>query len=901
MEALTDTEKSPVLKLGLSILPVLLIIIVFSTPLGRIPPLGGLINPNGGIWDVSTYAEHGSKTLTIPNVEEEVTCYYDEWGIPHIFAEKDSDMFFAIGYVHARDRLFQLEMIRRLYTGRLSEILGESALSADIRMRNLCLDRSANATWNIMLAEDPNSELINSLKKYSEGINYYLDHLSPHKIPLEFRLLDIKPSHWLPHYTIGYGKYMSMGLAHDGFREFTVALLGSYFPEPDMLELFPINNTVGVIPVLPNYGSYPSPPNPPENTSGPLKTGIVENQNPLPDNVITSMLEILESREISDQIIINDGYKVKDYLNVFDTIIGSNNWVINGSISSTGYPILANDMHLQLVMPGVWYEIQHASKESGINVYGFSFVGAPGVIAGHSEYASWGFTNVGADVVDYFYYNTSEDGTEYLNGSTWDEFEVVTETIPVRGKTDYELTIRFTGHGPVLSPDINSHVEAVNIAPIAMRWTGHDDLMYGEPDYLFKAVFGLWTAQTLADFTEVQKDWSIPGQNFAVATTDNHIAIRPVANYPIRPKGNWGRQPVNGSDPANDWLGYIPFDELAVAEDPTQQFLTSTNQKTTGPDYSYFMGSFFAPGYRSRSITRLIQEKIDASEKISVEDMQRFQSDIVDTSVEAFQPVWSTIDTHGNTTLQAALDYMHDWGGSSYQLGEMHKDLVAPTIYTEWLEFFRYNTFADEFAGAHEKVRTTFPQDNTLENMTLYNQSVKWFDDDSTPQIETIEDIAYQSLVDAVNFLATPYGLDTVKMDDWLYGNYHTLFPLHLTELGPFNAGPYPFHGNGYTLAAASGRTVHHGASERAVYDLDPEKSNLPHAWTSIPSGQNGNPLSKHYKDQLETLYIVRTDGLFGYHVAYFYTSAVDFKTVATESSSDSFYIESTLTFKPGG
>ncbi|MHA1977450.1 MAG: penicillin acylase family protein [Candidatus Hodarchaeales archaeon] len=901
MAIFAETESNPVVKLGLSLIPVLLIIVVFSTPLGLVPPLGGILNPNGGIWDVSTYAEHGSKTLTIPNVEEEVICYYDEWGVPHIFAETDSDMFFTIGYVHARDRLFQLEMVRRLYTGRISEIIGESALSADIQMRNLCLDRAANTTWNLMLADNPESNLVKSLEKYTEGINYYIDHLSSHELPLEFRLLNAKPSHWLPHYTIGYGKYMSMGLAHDGFRDFTVALLGSHFPESELLELFPINNTVGVIPVLPNYGSYPSPPTPPGSAPDPIQSEATDVESSLPESVISSMLAIMDSNDISEHIVINDGYTVEDYLGVFDTILGSNNWVINGSVSSTGYPILANDMHLQLVMPGVWYEMQHASEESGTNVYGFSFVGAPGVIAGHSKYASWGFTNVGADVVDYFYYNASADGTKYLNGSTWEDFQIVTETIPVKGAADHELTIRFTGHGPVISPDINSHVEAANYAPIAMRWTGHDDLMSGNPDYLFKAVFSLWNARTLEDFAEAQRDWSIPGQNFVVATTDNHIAIRPIANYPIRPKGNWGRKPVNGSDPANDWVGYIPFDELAIAEDPAQQFLSSTNQKTTGPDYPYFMGSFFAPGYRSRSITKLIQDKIDASEKISVEDMQTFQSDIVDTSIEAFQPVWSTIDTLGNTTLQKALEYMHTWGGASYRFGEMHRDLVAPTIYTEWLEFFRYNTFADEFAEAHEEVRTTFPQDNTLENMTLYNQSVKWFDDIATPEIETIEDIAYQSLVNAVDFLATPYGLNTVNMDDWIYGSYHTLFPLHLTELSPLNAGPYPFYGNRYTLAAASGRTVHHGASERAVYDLDPAKCNLPHAWTSIPSGQNGNPLSKHYKDQLETLYIVRTNDRFGYHVAHFYTSAAEFKAVATMSSSDSFFIESTLTFQPGG
>jgi penicillin amidase len=900
MEIFAETERSPLTKLILSLIPVVLIIIVFSTPLGLIPPLGGIMNPNGGIWDVSTYSEHESKTLTIPNVEEEVKCYYDEWGIPHIFAETDSDMFFTIGYVHARDRLFQLEMVRRLYTGRLSEIIGSSALSADIQMRNLCLDRAANTTWQLMCQDSSNDGVVVALEQYAEGINYYIDHLSSHELPLEFRLLNIKPSHWLPHYTVGYGKYMSLGLAHDGFREFIVALLASYFPESDMLELFPINNTIGVIPVLPNYGSYPSPPTSPSNNSMLTKSKGSKKISPLPTGVINSMLAIMESSETAGQVNVNDGNTVDDYMKIFDTILGSNNWVINGSLSETGYPILANDMHLQLVMPGVWYEIQHASKESGINVYGFSFVGAPGVIAGHSRYASWGYTNVGADVVDYFYYNVSTDGTKYLNGSTWEDFQVITEKIPVRGAADYELTIRFTGHGPILFPDISADVEALDLVPIAIRWTGHDDLIHGKPDYLFRAVFNFWTSQTLADFADAQQDWGIPGQNFVVATTDNHIAIRPVANYPIRPEGNWGRQPVNGSDPSNDWLGYIPFEELAVCEDPTQQFLTSTNQKTTGPDYPYFMGSFFAPGYRSRSITRLIQEKIDAYEKISVEDMQRFQSDIVDTSVEAFRPVWSTIQTT-NTTLQAALDYMLEWGGSEYRLGEMHKDLVAPTIYTEWLEFFRYNTFADEFAGAHERVDTTFPQDHTLENMSLYNQSVKWFDDISTPQTETIDDIALQSLGDAVNYLTSAYGLNTPEMDKWLYGDYHQLFPLHLTELGPLNAGPYPFYGNSYTLAAASERTVHHGASERAVYDLDPAKSTLPHAWTSIPSGQNGNPLSTHYKDQLETLYIVRTDGRFGYHVAYFYLSAADFKTAATESKTDEFYIESTLTFRPGG
>lgn len=894
--------KNALFQLGLSFVPIILIIIVFSTPLGMVPPLGDLINPNGGIWDVSSYAEHGSKTITIPGVKEEVICYYDEWGIPHIFAQTDEDMLFTIGYVHARDRLFQLDMVRRLFTGRVSELLGDYALPSDKFYRNLCLERAANATWNLILAEDPNSAFVNGLEAYAAGINYYIDHLSPHEVPLEFRLLNYRPSHWLPHHSIAYGKYMALGLAHDGFLEFTVALLSSYFSEAEILELFPINNTAGVVPILPNFGSYPSPPNPP-NTSSSIQTFLEGSENPLPQGVINSIYQILANNEAANQVVIdsNTGFTVEDYSTVHQTILGSNNWVIDGNISDTGYPILANDMHLQLVMPSVWYEIQHASAESGENVYGFSFVGSPGVVAGHNQYASWGFTNVGADVTDYYYYNTSTDGKQYLNGSEWQDFIIVNETIPVKGSPDVEYTIRFTGHGPVISPGIDSTLDATDYTPVAMRWTGLDDLMYGKTDYLFRSLINIRRSHILEDFVEAQKDWGVPGQNLVIATSDGHIAIRPVGNYPIRPQGNWGRLPVNGSDPANDWLGYIPYEELPVKHDPAQHFLASANQKTTGPNYPYFMGSFFAPSYRGRSINRLIQEKINADEEISVEDMQKFQSDIVDLSVEAFKPVWSNINTGSNTTLQAVLDYMLEWGGSEYRLGEMHRDLVAPTIFTEWLDFFRINTFGDEFADAPDQVTGRFPQDNVLENMTLYNQSVKWFDDINTVTVETITDIAYQSLVDAIDYLVSPYGLATSSMEKWKYGDYHTLFPLHLTEMGPFNAGPYPFYGNGYTLAAASGRTVHHGASERAVYSLDPSLRNSTHAWTSIPGGQNGNPLSIHYKDQLELLYIVRTDDRFGYHDSHYYVSAEEFLTAAKASSSDLFYIETTLILKPGG
>jgi penicillin amidase len=825
----------------------------------------------------------------VPGVNNDVICYYDEWGIPHIFAQTDADMFFTIGYVQARDRLFQLDMMRRMYTGRLAEILGEDYLESDIYFRNICLERAANATWHIALNDPSLSSHLASLESYSDGINYFIDHMSTHEIPPEFRLINYIPDHWQPHHTLAFGKFMSYALAFQEY-DFTLAILADHFTEAELLELVPINNTIGMIPVLPNYGSYPSPPEPPNSTTI-INSPHVKTEK-IPSDVISKVHSLLTAKEKVKNINFN-GINEEEYLKSFSSILGSNNWVIDGDISSTGYPILCNDMHLPLTQPSIWYEMQHASAESGINVYGFSFIGSSGVIAGHTSYAAWGFTNVGADVTDYYYYNTRVvDGKEqYLNGSLWQDFEVISEIIPVKGQEDYEFEIKFTGHGPVLSYDTGlSHTS------IAVRWTGHDDLMYGDPDYILKSVQGYWMSTSLSGFIAAQREWDIPGQNFVIATTDGHIAMRPCAHYPIRPQGNWGRIPVNGSDPSNDWLGYIPYNDLPVCHDPAQHFLTSTNQKTTGPNYPYFLGSFFDDGYRSRRITSLIQSK----SSISVEDLQKFQSDNVDTRAHAFRIVWESVATPNNSTLQNALDYLNEWGNNpEYEFGEMDRSLVAPTIFSVFLDFFIENTFEDEYMGA-EVIR--YPQWHTLENMTLYNQSVKWFDDISTSStIESIEDIAHRALVDTVDYLASKEGLGTSNMSEWLWGRYHTLNINHLADLGSFNSGPYPWDGSGYTLNAAGGRRVTSGPSERVVYSLNPLISSLPHAWSSLPGGENGNPLSNHYRDQLEALYINRTDEKYGYHLAHFYQTATAFKTAADVSSIDDFYIESTLILRPGG
>lgn len=888
-----ETLQNVLLKFVGGLLGVIIIIIILLLPMGIIPPLGSLLYPNSGIYNTAIYSDHhGKSTLSIVGLDAEVEILYDEWGVPHIFAETDDDMNFAIGYTHAKDRLFQLEMTRRQFSGRLSEIIGEDMLDVDLYFRTLCFERSALWTWNYYLETDPNSRLVTGTQKYTEGINYYIDHLKPSQIPLEFQLLGIKPSHWRPEWSIGLGKYMAFNLAMDTGYELLVAAMQNDLGKETIEELFPINNTAGMIPVLPNYGSYELP------ITGPSSVPkMEEGKEILKDDVIESIEDILDyTKSVWNTDIL--GYMMGDYVSSIKSI-GSNNWVIDGNISSTGYPILANDMHLSHSHPPIWYEIQHCSKESGINNYGFSFIGGPGIIAGHNQYAAWAFTNVGADVTDYYYYKTDESGKKYWNSSidNWQDFTIIPEKIPVRGKEDYSFNLTLTGHGPVLSPQVHRFEEIPEkYVPVAMRWVGHDDFMRGTPDTLFEAAMNYRESKTLADFIEAGKKWIIPGQNFAIATSEGDIAIRPVAKYPIRPEGFWGRIPSNGSAGENEWLGYIPYEELAVCENPDQHFLTSTNQKTTGPDYKYFMGSFFDPGYRSRRITELIQEKIDTNSKISLEDMQRFQGDNVDLRVEAFKHVWFNI-IRDDVKITAALEVLNTWGGDSYELGDMNKDLAAPTIFSVWYDYFERNTFDDDF---EDLKYSHYPQENIFENLTYYNQSVKWFDNISTNnKIESIEEIAYISLNNAIDFLTEYY--NTADMSKWIYGKYHTLNIDHLTGFDSLSTQNIPWSGSTFSLNAASGPRVGAGPSERVAYDLDPSKANETHAWSSIPGGQSGNPFSRHYRDQLMELYTMHgEDGRYGYHPAYFYQSAEEFRLRADNSAEDDFIVEYEIIMKPG-
>jgi penicillin amidase len=539
---------------------------------------------------------------------------------------------------------------------------------------------------------------------------------------------------------------------------------------------------------------------------------------------------------------------------------------------------MANDMHLAHNLPPIWYEC-HQVIPGDLDVYGFTFIGTPIVIAGHNRYCAWGFTNVGADVTDYFYYKDSNDGKSYWNATSgsWQEYKFISERIKIKqllGTSTKTIHIKLTGdNSPIITPDV--HEEDYKI-PVAMKWTG------SEPTFEIKAIWAFNHMKNLGDFIQAQNDtWFCPGQNVIFADIYGNIALRPVAHYPIRAPGYWGRIPENGSAGEGEWLGYIPYDELPVSANPPQGYLASANQKTAGPNYPYFLGSFFDVPYRGQRINEILANAPDGS--VTVKLMEKWQADNVDNSAKSFVPVILGIDPtkagEQQEQVQAVQSKLASWNFT------MLRDWVEPTIYHFWLDIFLENTFKDEWALLGLDDDIDYPQLHVLEQLVANNASVRWFDDNTTSQPETLEYIALKSLLDALEEMKEEFG--TSNIGKWIWGNYHRLYVDHLAGLDALSANSdgYPWDGSGCTLNAAYGGEredygVRHGPSERFVVDFERLANNESYvAWSCLPGGQRGWALSKHYKDQLEDLWLQ-----YKYHECLFYGTADVFPAAQIES-----------------
>src|SRR6266705_4403379 len=540
---------------------------------------------------------------SLSGLQQEVTVDRDRWGVPHIRAASVEDLAEAQGYVMAQDRLWQLDLLRRVARGQLSEILGERTLQIDKDFRTLGLGRVADREATRL---EPDARKI--LEAYARGVNEFIaQHQS--NLPLEFSLLGYKPQPWRPADTLAISGYMYRTLADTREREVNRAKVTGRAGPDCAKDLFSQESTMDhfVIgdPNVPNDGSQRSATDPDADD---------DDDDIQPDTVFKAALGSAtggESDGNAPDLTSALAQSVERFLgesrNEIRQGLGSNNWVVSGAHTATGKPLLANDTHLDLMMPSIWYEVHLTAPDW--NVKGLTLPGAPMVIIGHNERIAWGFTNNGADVQDLYIETLNPDlPDEYRVKGAWTKAQIFDETIRVKGESDEHFKVTVTRHGPVVLREGDK--------AYALRWTAT------EPGGLANSYTWLGKARNWKEFRDTLKRVWGPGQNAIYADVDGNIGYIMAARVPLRKKGH-GEMPVPGDTDDYEWTGYIPFEQLPQALNPETGLIVTANARVVGPNYKPYLTDRWEEPYRTARIYDLLHDRHD----LRPEDMLKVQTD----------------------------------------------------------------------------------------------------------------------------------------------------------------------------------------------------------------------------------------------------------------------------------
>ena len=714
----------------------------------------------------------------------------DKSAVPHIYSQSWNDAYFALGFVHAQDRLWQMEMNRRIAAGRLAELLGDAALETDKFFRTLGIRRAALASLNRF-----DSETRVVLEHYAAGVNAFLrTHRGP--LPPEFVIFGIEPEPWEVADSIAWGKMMAWDLGGNWRNELLRLRLSRQLSPQQISEFMPPypGDAAMVIPDLRKlYAEFDQP--------------------------AKKLAELFPA--------------------IGENAVGSNNWVVSGTRSETGKPLLANDPHLGLTAPAIWY-FAHISVV-GENVIGATLPGAPLIVLGRNDRVAWGFTNTGPDVQDLFIEKLDPaSSTRYLAPGGYRDFEVREETIRVKGKDDVKITVRESRHGPVISDVVASAAKA---APgghvLAFSWTA-----LRADDLTSQGAGKLARARNWGEFLSAARDYHSPQQNMVYADADGNIGFIAPGRIPIRKRENMlqGMAPAPGWDARYDWQGFIPFEQLPQSFNPASGVIVTANQKVVAKDYPYLITNEWAPPHRSDRIDELIGLR----PKHNTESFRSIQGDVTSLAVRDLLPLLLAVPA-GSVETSAILRQLSSWNG------EMSADRAEPLVVAAWIRELTRLIYSDElgpelFKEAWDQ-RAVFVRNVLLDT----NGQGRWCDDISTPQRETCADMIGRALPLALADLKVRFGAD---MSNWRWGDAHPAVSDHRPLgrqpwLGKWFNISVPTAGDNYTVNVGSYRIGNeatpfvnrHAASLRAIYDLaDMNRSVYMHS-----TGQSGNLLSPYY------------------------------------------------------
>ncbi len=805
-----------------SLLFTLGLVYALNTRLGPAPPVGKFLNPFGGFWaNAEPRNAPAERKLTLPGLRGEVTILFDDNRVPHIFAANNHDLYYVQGYITATDRLWQMELQTHAAAGRVSEIIGERAVELDRYTRRRGMVPAAKASLQAMLA-DPQSKEV--LEAYAAGVNAYISGLSPKDYPLEYKVLDYAPEPWEPLKSALLLKQMATTLStSDDEGEMTNVL--EKYGQAAIKELFP-DYPFREDPIIPpgtkwDFQPVPSPKTPEASPQPPPKEGAFK--TPLPFGEGPGLPPSGVSISPKGQTSLASGFQPPKP--EFKGDIGSNNWAVSGAKSATGYPILANDPHLDLTLPSIWYQIQLTGPD--VNVCGATLPGAPHVISGFNERVAWGVTNVGSDVMDWYKISYKDAGRQqYWHGGQWKPVRKVVEVIKIRGKPDVIDTVSYTHHGPVVYDQGMKPMDAGIPVGCALRWAAH------EPSNETRAFYQLNRAKNYPDYVAALQHYKCPAQNFVFASVENDVAIWPNGKFPLKWKGQ-GKFILDGSNAAHDWQGWIPHAHNPHVLNPPRGFVSSANQFSADTTYPYYLNWEFA--YSSRG--RRINERLTAMQRATPDSLRMLQND--NFSVQARDVLPSMLSYVSQNQLSG--EQMQVYQAITNWDKQNNPDAIGATVFTLWWQYFS-NKLWDEFDASQPKPLRIPSRDRTVQLLLTEPQS-QWIDHRKTRQKETLADLVTQSFRATADTLAAKRG---TLGENWRWAAYKSTRINHLSRGIPaFSRYDLPIGGGSGIVNATTGAN---GPSWRMVVALGP----TPRAYGLYPGGQSGNPGSFYYDNMVD-------------------------------------------------
>ncbi len=762
------------IKASLAFSLTLLLIFVFSTRFGTVPPVGEVLNPFQGFWQ--NMAQVGLKKtyrIRAPELHEKTIVVFDDRGVPSIFAENDHDLYFAMGYVQARDRLWQMDFQARAAAGRISEIIGPQAIDFDKYQRRIGMGIGAERILGSMLSNDTTRMV---LEAYADGINYFIDNLRKAHRPLEFKLLDYDPEPFTPIKTAYLLMYMSQTLnlqAHAPRVSATRELLG----EELFSTLFPEHPYISE-PVMPTVTDVDSPlqKSPPEQFFTP--------------NLVSGL-----------------------ELNGVEPGTGSNNWVISGEKSQSGAPILANDPHLGLTLPSIWYEM-HLHSPS-VNVRGATLIGAPGVIIGINENAAWGTTNAGSFATEIYEIEfRDESRNEYLHDDEWLPVSYRVEEILVRGAPNVTDSVRYTHHGPVMADDFefgNNRIPGGH----ALSWISH------RPSNAILAFYMMNRSSHIDEFEQAMKFFKKPSQNWVYADVHGDIGLFNSGEFPVR----FQQQGLGISDGRNslyNWSEWIPFEHMPRERNPERGFVSSANQEIVPPSFPYYLGTFYANYERGRRINELLAN----GDNFTLEDMENMLMDNHSLHPE-YILTWMlrNLETYEpDEYVTNVIEELESWN-FRYDADER-----IPHFFDQW--WSRFNRSLWEPLSESTDLAVYYPARAT----TVYLLTNQNYDAFLVNPVEVLK----ESFEKTVEHFTKNFGTD---ITEWQFASMRFTRIDHLANLPGFSV----LYEKGGTSEAINALRGTHGPSWRMVVEL----TSPPRARVVYPGGQTGNSAHRKYTEMI--------------------------------------------------